>query len=75
MKETTISTIRLKKQEAADLADLSFMLTKKNVMAGLKKMHSESEIVHFIIKQTLKRVDVDETGNLKIIEDRDIKKR
>ena len=38
-KEITDKTVRLKKQEAIELKDLSFELTKKTITAGHQKIY------------------------------------
>lgn len=67
MKKTiTDKTIRLKKQEASDLKDLSFELTKKAITAGHQKIYKESDIVHFLIENLAKKITVDNHGDLTI---------
>lgn len=65
-KTITDKTIRLKKQEASELKDLSFELTKKAITAGHQKIYKESDIVHFLIENLAKRITVDSHGDLKI---------
>lgn len=57
-------TIRLKKQEAIELKNLSFELTKSSIMNGNQKIYKESDIVHFLIENAAKFVGVDKQGNL-----------
>ncbi|MDO9950824.1 hypothetical protein Q7404_10315 [Glaesserella parasuis] len=57
-------TIRLKKQEAAELKDLSFELTKSSIMNGHQKLYKESDIVHFLIENASKYVAVGKDGEL-----------
>ena len=63
-KMITDKTIRLKKQEASELKDLSFELTKKAITAGHQKIYKESDIVHFLIENLAKRITVDSHGDL-----------
>lgn len=64
MKEPLIKTIRLKDTESYDLKEISYNLTKKNIMNGVKTIYRESDLVHFILEQKLNKIDVDEKGNL-----------
>lgn len=64
MNKTTDKTVRLKKQEASDLKDLSFELTKKAITAGHQKIYRESDIVHFLIENISKSITIDKEGNL-----------
>ncbi|MGX2970461.1 hypothetical protein ACWIVY_09325 [Ursidibacter sp. B-7004-1] len=66
MKKDTVEnkTIRLKKQEAAELKDLSFELTKSSIMNGHQKLYKESDIVHFLIENASKYVAVGKDGEL-----------
>ncbi|ECK9011641.1 hypothetical protein AID11_12345 [Salmonella enterica subsp. enterica] len=66
MSEAIKATIRLKKQEAIALKDKAYALTKKAIMNGIHTVHTESDIVHFAIENTLKNIDVDESGKLTI---------
>ncbi|HHV6563361.1 TPA: hypothetical protein ACUL6F_001933, partial [Haemophilus influenzae] len=59
-------TIRLKKQEAIDLKDISFELTKKAIMAGHQKLYKESDIVHYLIENLAQCVKVNEKGLLSL---------
>lgn len=61
---TTDKTIRLKKQEAIDLKDISFELTKKAIMAGHQKLYKESDIVHYLIENLAQCIKVNEKGLL-----------
>ncbi|HHF0149332.1 hypothetical protein [Haemophilus influenzae] len=63
---TTDKTIRLKKQEAIDLKDISFELTKKAIMAGHQKLYKESDIVHYLIENLAQCVKVNEKGLLSL---------
>ena len=64
MNKTTDKTVRLKKQEASDLKDLSFELTKKAITAGHQKLYRESDIVHFLIENISQSITIDKEGNL-----------
>ncbi len=66
MTQALKTTIRLKKQEAMELKDMAFTLTKKAIMQGKHKVFSESELVHFAIEKVMKNIGIDENGNLKI---------
>lgn len=55
-------TIRLKKDEALLLQEKSFSLAKKAINQGNKVFYRESDIVHYIISQTLEKVDIDNEG-------------
>lgn len=62
---TTDKTIRLKKQEAIDLKEQSFILTKKAIMSGHQKLYKESDVVHYLLENMAKYVIVNEnTGEL-----------
>lgn len=63
---TTDKTIRLKKQEAIDLKDISFELTKKAIMAGHQKLYKESDVVHYLIENLASCVKVNEKGLLNL---------
>ena len=63
---TTDKTIRLKKQEAIDLKDISFELTKKAIMAGHQKLYKESDVVHYLIENLTSCVKVNEKGLLSL---------
>lgn len=63
-KTVTDKTIRLKKQEASDLKDLSFELTKKAITAGHQKIYKESDIVHFLIENLAQKVTINSKGDL-----------
>ncbi|QLB14719.1 hypothetical protein A6B39_04305 [Mannheimia granulomatis] len=65
-KTVTDKTIRLKKQEASDLKDLSFELTKKAITAGHQKIYKESDIVHFLIENLAKAITVNSNGDLEL---------
>lgn len=62
----TDKTIRLKKQEAIDLKDISFELTKKAIMAGHQKIYKESDIVHYLIENFAQCVKIDQKGMLSL---------
>lgn len=62
----TDKTIRLKKQEAIDLREISFELTKKAIMAGHQKLYKESDIVHYLIENLAQCVKVNEKGLLSL---------
>lgn len=62
----TDKTIRLKKQEAIDLKEISFELTKKAIMAGHQKLYKESDIVHYLIENLAQCVKVNEKGALSL---------
>ncbi|WP_283126875.1 hypothetical protein [Providencia stuartii] len=64
MTEPLIKTIRLKDNESIDLKELSYSLTRKNIMNGLKAVYRESDIVHFILESKIHDVDVNEMGEL-----------
>ncbi|MBN6710266.1 hypothetical protein JFL47_11425 [Haemophilus haemoglobinophilus] len=66
MKKETIEnkTIRLKKQEAVELKNLSFELTKSSIMNGHQKLYKESDIVHFLIENASQYVTVGKNGEL-----------
>lgn len=66
MSEPLKATIRLKKQEAIDLKEMAFNLTKKAIMNGKQKIHSESDIVHLAIEYAIKNIDIDDKGELVI---------
>lgn len=59
-------TIRLKKQDAIELKEISFELTKKAILAGHQKMYKESDIVHYLIENLSQCVKVDEEGFLSL---------
>ena len=63
---TTDKTIRLKKQEAIDLKDISFELTKKAIMAGHQKLYKESDVVHYLIENLASCVKMNEKGLLSL---------
>lgn len=65
-KPITDKTVRLKKQEAAELKDLSFELTKKAIGAGHQKIYKESDIVYFLIENLAKKVTINKNGDLEI---------
>lgn len=62
----TDKTIRLKKQEAIELKEISFELTKKAIMAGHQKLYKESDIVHYLIENLSRCVKVNEKGSLSL---------
>lgn len=62
----TDKTIRLKKQEAIDLKEISFELTKKAIMAGHQKLYKESDIVHYLIENFAQCVKVNQSGLLSL---------
>lgn len=64
MSEALKTTVRLKKQEAVELRELAFSLTKKAIMKGKQKIYSESDLVHYMIENAIKNIDIDEEGNL-----------
>jgi len=64
-KPITDKTVRLKKQEAAELKDLSFELTKKAIGAGHQKIYKESDIVHFLIENLAQKVAVRPVSSLR----------
>lgn len=65
MKTTnTDKTIRLKKQEAIDLKEISFELTKKAIMAGHQKIYKESDVVHYLIENLAQCVQINQKGLL-----------
>lgn len=66
MKPVTDKTIRLKKQEAIDLKELSFELTKMAIMNGHQKLYKESDIVHFLIENVAKQITVNKNGELEL---------
>lgn len=64
MTEPLIKTVRLKDTESADLKEISYNLTRKNIMNGLKAVYRESDIVHFVLENKIHDVDVNENGEL-----------
>lgn len=64
MKEPLIKTVRLKDSESINLKEISYDLTRKNIMNGLKAVYKESDIVHFILENKIHDVDVNENGDL-----------
>ena len=64
MSEAVKETIRLKKQEAIELKDKAYALTKKAIVSGKHIVYSESDLVHFSIENTLKNIDLDDDGKL-----------
>ncbi|WP_370618249.1 hypothetical protein [Citrobacter meridianamericanus] len=64
MSESIKATVRLKKQEAIELKDKAYALTRKAIMSGKHIVHTESDIVHFAIENTLKNIDINEDGQL-----------
>lgn len=64
MAEATKTTIRLKKQEAVELKDAAFSLTKQAIMKGKQKIYTEADLAHFAIENLLKYIDIDDSGNL-----------
>ncbi|ECJ8613255.1 hypothetical protein FQB19_22170 [Salmonella enterica] len=64
MSETIKATIRLKKQEAIELKDRAYALTKKAIVNGKHIIYTESDLVHFSIEKTLKKIDLDDSGKL-----------
>ncbi|ELQ4283580.1 hypothetical protein R2X83_000551 [Salmonella enterica] len=69
MSETIKATIRLKKQEAIELKDRAYALTKKAIVNGKHIIYTESDLVHFSIEKTLKKIDLDESGKLVLSEE------
>lgn len=69
MSETIKATIRLKKQEAIELKDKAYALTKKAIVNGKHIIYTESDLVHFSIEKTLKKIDLDESGKLVLNEE------
>lgn len=64
MAENIKSTIRLKKQEAAELKEAAFSLTKQAIMKGKQKIYTEADLAHFAIENLLKYIELDDSGNL-----------
>ena len=59
-------TVKLNKWEQEVLEARLNYLNKKLVMNGFKTIKSESQIIHKIIEMTINKIDIDESGNLKI---------
>lgn len=68
MSDTLKKTVRLKKEESILLQEKVFSLTKKSIHQGYKTFYRESDIIHYIISQTLEKVDIDNKGKLSINE-------
>ncbi|MIE73125.1 hypothetical protein EL06_28160 [Salmonella enterica subsp. diarizonae] len=66
MSEAIKATVRLKKQEAIELKDKAYALTRRAIMNGKHVVYTESDIVHFAISSTIKNIDLDENGHLAI---------
>jgi len=64
MAEATKTTIRLKKQEAVELKDAAFSLTKQAIMKGKQKIYTEADLAHFAIENLLKYIEIDDSGEL-----------
>lgn len=64
MSESIKATIRLKKQEAVELKDKAYALTRKAIMNGKHIVYTESDLVHFAIENTLKNIDLNDSGQL-----------
>lgn len=64
MAENIKSTIRLKKQEAAELKEAAFSLTKQAIMKGKQKIYTEADLAHFAIENLLKYIELDDSGDL-----------
>lgn len=59
-------TVKLNKWEQEVLEARLNYLNKKLVMNGFKTIKSESQIIHKLIEMTINKIDIDESGNLKI---------
>jgi 7-keto-8-aminopelargonate synthetase-like enzyme len=61
-------TVKLNKWEQEALEARLNYLNKKLVMNGFKTLKSESQIVHKVIEMTINKLEIDESGNIKIVD-------
>lgn len=61
-------TVKLNEWEQEALEARLNYLNKKLIMNGFKTLKSESQIVHKIIEMTINKVEIDENGNIKIVD-------
>ena len=61
-------TVKLNEWEQEALEARLNYLNKKLVMNGFKTIKTESHIVHKIIEMTINKVEIDENGNIKIVD-------
>lgn len=61
-------TVKLNEWEQEALEARLNYLNKKLIMNGFKTLKSESQIVHKIIEMTINRVEIDDNGNIKIVD-------
>ncbi|MFW2097315.1 hypothetical protein ACG9ZL_13990 [Acinetobacter sp. ULE_I057] len=61
-------TVKLNKWEQEVLEARLNYLNKKLIMNGFKTIKSESQIVHKIIEMTVNKIDIDQNGNIKIVD-------
>ena len=64
MIESLKATVRLKKKESAALQDLAFFLNKEALKYDKKRYFTESDLVHFVLENTLGCVEVTHGGYL-----------
>lgn len=64
MKQNLVKTIRLKDSESIELGVLAYELTKKNIMNGINVIYKESDLVHFLIENKYREIDVNDKGQL-----------
>lgn len=62
-------TVKLNEWEQEALTARLNLLNRKLVMNGFKTIGTESAIVHKIIELTINKLEIDENGNIKIIDD------
>lgn len=61
-------TVKLNQWEQEALEARLNYLNKKLIMNGFKTLKSESQIVHKIIEMTINKVEIDDNGNIKIVD-------
>ncbi|EKQ4525020.1 hypothetical protein P5L48_004208 [Escherichia coli] len=66
MNEPIKATVRLKKKESADLQALAFLLNKESLKHGQERHFTESDLIHFVLENTLNCVEVTRGGYLSL---------
>lgn len=66
MIESLKETVRLKKKESVDLQALAFLLNKESLKHGQERHFTESDLIHFVLENTLSCVEVTRGGYLSL---------
>lgn len=66
MIESLKETVRLKKKESVDLQALAFLLNKESLKHGQERHFTESDLIHFVLENTLGCVEVTHGGYLSL---------